>query len=142
MANDTQSEASFDLSSAFDTVFDFERELDGLTSVSVPKAADAMAEAFEQAGDRIERALSRAAKTGELDFENMATSILADLARIATSAALDQVFSGALGGVMQSAPVSINIAMPEGSDAGGIVAAQGQIAAALSQAVIAGSRWS
>ena len=39
--------------------------------------------AFEDAGERIEQALARAARTGEVNFENLVSSILADLARLA-----------------------------------------------------------
>jgi len=45
--------------------------------------ADAMAEAWEQAGRRIEDAMSRAALSGELDFRRMTDAILQDLARLA-----------------------------------------------------------
>lgn len=142
MANDRETGTVFDVSGAFDSLFDLERELEGFSSLTVPRAADAMAVTFEDAGDRIERALTRAAKSGELDFENLVTSILSDLARIAAGAVMDQMFSGAFGGASQAPPVSINIAMPEGSDAGSLLSAQGQIAAALGQAVLAGGRWS
>lgn len=142
MVTSPDPEVSFDLSTAFDDIFEFERELDALTGLAVPKAAEAMADAFETASDRIERALSRAAKTGEINFEAMVTNILADLARIAAGAVIEQAISGAFGGGAGTAPVSINIAMPEGSDAGSIVSAQGQIAAALGQAVLSGGRWS
>lgn len=141
MTNDTGQAEAFDLSSAFESVFDFEKELENLSGVTVPRTADAMAEAFEQAGGRIEDALSRAARTGQVDFENLVTSILADLARIAANAVFDQVAGGLFGGG-QSAPVSVNITMPEGADAGSIISAQGQIAAALGQAVLSGGRWS
>ena len=132
----------FDLSGALDDLFEFETTLKAVSDVEVPHAADAMALAFEDAGDRIEQALTRAARTGEVNFENLVSSILADLARLAANAVLDQVFLQARGGVAQAAPVAINVTMPEGSDAASLISAQGQIASALGQAIASGSRWS
>lgn len=132
----------FDLSEAMDGLNDFEASLKAVSDVEIPRAADAMAVAFEDAGERIEQALSRAARTGELNFENLVSSILADLARLAANAVLDQVFSHAMNGVVQAAPLAINVTMPEGSDPSGIASAQGQIASALGQAIASGARWS
>lgn len=141
MATDTGGEV-FDLSAAFDDVLSLEEGMQTLANVTVPQSADAMALAFEDAGQRIEAALMRAARTGEINFEGMITSILADLARIGVGAALDQVI-GAVGQSMGGgAPVSINIAVPEGATADSVFAAQGQIASVLGQAVQSGARWS
>ncbi|MAT34108.1 MAG: hypothetical protein CMK06_03010 [Ponticaulis sp.] len=141
MADET-SEPLIDLSSSLDDLFAFERQVTDLSEVGVPQAADAMADAFEQAGLRIEQALSRAARTGELNFESMITSVLADLARIGVGAVMDHAI-GSIGSAISGAPpVSINIAVPEGAGADSILSAQGQIAAALSQAVMSGARWS
>ena len=140
MATETTQE-TFDLSGALAQVVDFEQELDALATLAAPRAAEALAESFELAGDRIEKALSRTAKTGQIDFENMVTAILSDLARLAVSSAVEQTISG-MGGGMSSPPVSVNIAVSESSDASGIIAAQGQIASAIGQAVLSGGRWS
>lgn len=131
----------FDLSSTFEDLFDLEREMETLSGVTVPRTADAMADAFEAAGLRIEEALSRAAKTGEINFENLISSVLADLARLGVGAVLDQVI-GSIGGGVSAPPVAVNITMPEGSSADSIFAAQGQIAAAVSQVIASGARWS
>ena len=140
MATETTQE-TFDLSGALAQVVDFEQELDALATLAAPRAAEALAESFELAGDRIEKALSRTAKTGQIDFENMVTAILSDLARLAVSSAVEQTISG-MGGGMSSPPVSVNIAVSESTDASGIIAAQGQIASAIGQAVLSGGRWS
>lgn len=140
MATETTQE-TFDLSGALAQVVDFEQELDALATLAAPRAAEALAESFELAGDRIEKALSRTAKTGQIDFENMVTAILSDLARLAVSSAVEQTISG-MGGGMSSPPVSVNIAVSESRDASGIIAAQGQIASAIGQAVLSGGRWS
>ena len=140
MAEDTGAEP-FDLSGAFDELFDFEREMEMLSDVIVPRSADAMADAFEQAGERIEQALSRAAKTGEVNFEGLISSVLSDLARLGVGSVLDQVIGGIAGGA-SAPPVSVNITMPEGADVDTIFAAQGQIASSLSQLMASGARWS
>ncbi len=51
---------------------------------------EALAAAFEAAGQRIEAALAGAAHSGEADFRRMAEAILRDLARIAAEAILLQ----------------------------------------------------
>ncbi len=142
MNEDTDASASFDLSGAFEDLFDFERELEGFARLTAPKLADDFAGSFEAAGERIEQALVRAAKTGEVNFDALISGVLADMARIGAGAVLDQVFTGlgGLGGGMP--PVSVNLTMPEGSDVSSIMAAQGQIASAIGQAVMAGGRWS
>ena len=140
MADENQAEG-FDLSGAFDDLFDLEREMQNLTDVIVPKSADTMAEAFEQAGERIEAALAQAARTGEINFEGLITSVLSDLARLGVGAVLDQVIGG-VAGVSGAPPVSVNISMPEGADVDSIFAAQGQIASSLSQLLASGAHWS
>ena len=49
-------------------------------------AARALEEAFSTAGQNIEQVLKQAAQSGELDFQRMTRTILADLARILTEA--------------------------------------------------------
>ena len=131
----------FDLSRAFDDLFDLEREMETFSGVTVPRNAEAMADAFEAAGLRIEEALSKAARTGEINFENLISSVLADLARLGVGAVLDQMI-GSIGGGVSAPPVSVNINVPEGATSDGIFAAQGQIAAAVSQVIASGARGS
>jgi len=54
------------------------------------RAADDVAASFERAGQRIARALGRAAFDGELSFKRLAKTILEELAKVA----LDQVLGG------------------------------------------------
>lgn len=64
-----------------------ERAGDALTRLAdgpARQAADAMSDAFARAGDSIESALMRAARTGEFSFSAMTDAILRDLSRIAT----------------------------------------------------------
>ena len=72
---------------------EFERDLsaagDALRALSDGpgrEAAEALGTAFDGAGQRIEAALSQAARTGELDFRRMADGILRELARVAAEA--------------------------------------------------------
>jgi len=58
--------------------------LEALADGPAQHAADVMSAAFERAGQSIEGALSRAARSGELSFSAMADAILRDLSRIAT----------------------------------------------------------
>jgi len=101
------------------------------------EAADALEQAFGQAGARIEQTLARAARSGELDFSRMADSILRDLARIAAEAVASQI--GAAGG--QGQTVNVNMAVGAGADAGSIMASEGSIATSIARAASAGSRF-
>ena len=87
-------------------------------------------------------ALQRAARTGEMSFESLISTIASDLARLGAGAVIDQIVTGIGGALGAGPPVSINVTMPEGADAGSLISAQGQIASALSQAVLSGARWS
>jgi hypothetical protein len=139
----TDSETSlFDLSSAFEQMQAVETQLDDLAGVTAPQTGEALANAFETAGARIESALTRAARTGEINFEKMVTGILGELTRLAANAVFDQILPTGGGPATQPPPVSVTVNMPEGSDAASILSAQGQIAAALGQAVLSGGRWS
>ncbi|WP_421786021.1 phage tail tape measure C-terminal domain-containing protein [Hyphobacterium sp.] len=78
-----------------------ERAGDALTRLAdgpAREAADTMRDAFERAGQSIESALTRAARTGELSFSAMADAILRDLSRVATerfvTGPIDQLMSG------------------------------------------------
>ena len=113
--------------------------------------ADLAAKAFEAAGRRIEAALVKAAKTGELSFHDMAEAILKDLARIAIQQVLTGPLETALGGLGQgggaSAPQSpngathITLNVSGVSDASSFARSQGQISAALARAVSDGQRF-
>lgn len=63
------------------------------------QAADAIAENFARAGQRISTELARAARTGEFSFKSMVQSILNDLARIS----INKVIGGAIGGLFDQA---------------------------------------
>lgn len=56
--------------------------------------AEALEAAFQRTGASIERALSQAAKSGEVDFKRMAEAIIADIARITAEAILAQTSLG------------------------------------------------
>lgn len=100
------------------------------------EAANALERAFAQAGSRIEQSLSRAARSGELDFRGMANAVLADLARIAAEAVIAQ--SG-LAQVGQT--VNLNMSVGPGADAGSVVGAAGSIANAIAGAAARGARF-
>ena len=100
------------------------------------EAAAALERAFAQSGARIEQTLSRAARSGELDFRRMANAVLADLARIAAEAVIAQ--SG-LAQVGQT--VNLNMSVGPGADARSVVGAAGSIASAIAGAAARGSRF-
>ena len=102
-------------------------------------AAEALGTAFDQAGTRIEQALGRAARTGELDFSRMAESILSDFARIAAEALVSGIFSGGQGGAGQT--VNMNFNMGAGANASSVMASRGTIATALARTASAGGRF-
>lgn len=103
-------------------------------------AAEALGAAFDQAGTRIEQALGRAARTGELDFSRMAESILRDFARIAAEGLVSGIFSGG-GQSGNGQTVNMNFNMGAGANAGSVMASRGQIAAGLARAASAGGRF-
>ena len=98
------------------------------------EAASAIEQSFETAAARISEAMSGAARSGRLDFEDMADAILRDLTRIAAS----NVF-----GTGQSAPSqTINVTMASGGgDARSLFSSQNAIAAAITRAGAAGGRF-
>ena len=102
-------------------------------------AAEALGEPFDQAGTRIEQALGRAARTGELDFSRMAESILRDFARIAAEALVSGIFSGGQAG--QNQTVNMNFNMGAGANANSVMASRGAISTALARAASAGGRF-
>lgn len=98
------------------------------------EAAEALEQAFGQAGLNIEAALSQAARSGELDFSRMAQSVLADLARIAAEAAL------ANAGLRQGGQ-TLNFNIAPGADAGSVVGAKAEISKAVAKAAAMGARF-
>ena len=99
-------------------------------------AAEALEQAFGQAGQGIEQALSKAARSGELDFRAMAQSVLADLARIAAETAIARSGLSA-----PSRPVTVNLAVGQGADASAAAGARGELSRAVAQAVARGGRF-
>ena len=99
-------------------------------------AAQALEQAFGQAGQNIEQALSKAARSGELDFQAMARSVLADLARIAAETAI------ARNGLSAPAKsMTVNVAVGQGADTSGPAGARGELSRAVAQAVARGGRF-
>jgi hypothetical protein len=109
------------------------RALSELASGPGRQAADALAEAFGQAGERITHSLSQAARTGELDFQKMAEAILRDLARVAAEAL---ILRGSQG---NSVSASFNFA--SGADQNTALGQSGSIAALLARLVQGGGRF-
>tara|TARA_R110000803_G_scaffold117824_4_gene186285 strand:- start:1218 stop:1595 length:378 start_codon:yes stop_codon:yes gene_type:complete len=99
-------------------------------------AAEALEAAFGKAGERIEAVLGQAARSGELDFERMAESILRDLARVAAEAVV------ALGsGGSQGQAVNLNMNFAHGTDERSAMQSRGAIAATLARLVSNGGRF-
>lgn len=120
---------------------EFERELgaagDALRALSDGpgrEAAEALGAAFDGAGQRIEAALSQAARSGELDFQRMAEGILRELARVAAEAVIlrGQGSGGGVNATFNFAPGA------EGANAAGQVAG---VSALLARMVQAGGRF-
>jgi len=119
--------------------------LDSFANGPASDAANALADVFEQAGSRIADSLERAAKSGELSFNNLAESVLTDLARIAVNELITAPLQGALssltssiagGSSSKSSPVTVNLNM--GSSAGKTsvpAASSAQLASQVAQAL-------
>ncbi len=122
---------------------EFERDLDAagdalaaLADGPAQDAADAISRSFGQAGASIEAALAGAARTGELDFRNMAESILRDLARVAAEAVLTgDAVKASTGGV------TMNLNLGPGADANSVLSNRAAISTALARAASAGGRF-
>ena len=128
--------------------------LNSFADTDANKAADAAARAFELAGMRIEKALIKAAKTGELSFKDMAESILKDLATLAVTELITSPLQSLLGSIAggaggsagkpasaAAAPITITMNMSGVSDASGFSRSQGQISAAIARAVSNGQQF-
>jgi hypothetical protein len=109
--------------------------LDGLALQTGRDAADALEAAFAKAGERIEQSLARAARSGELDFERMAESILRDLARVAAEAL---ILSNGRGSAPASPAYTFNLNAPSDRGAG---LGRSALSAALMRLVSTGSRF-
>lgn len=119
--------------------------LDNFASGAGADAANALADVFEQAGERIAGSLERAAISGELSFNALAESVLSDLARMAVNefitaplqagvSALSASITGTASGVAAPVTVNLNMAQPSGKPAAP-PASGAQIAAQVAQAV-------
>ncbi|MEL6325016.1 MAG: phage tail tape measure C-terminal domain-containing protein [Pseudomonadota bacterium] len=101
------------------------------------EAADSLGRAFDAAGTRIEQALGRAARSGELNFARMAEAVVRDIARVATEA----VIAGRGGQGAGSPPVTFNLNLGQGADNQSVMSSRNTIAAALARTVSAGGRF-
>ncbi|MEM7766442.1 MAG: phage tail tape measure C-terminal domain-containing protein [Pseudomonadota bacterium] len=110
------------------------QRLQALADGPAREAAETIERRFAEAGSRIEAALSRAASSGQLDFERMAEAILRDLAQIAA----ESLFASR---ATTSPTVNLNLSGGQSADPRGLVASQGAISAALARAVSSGSRF-
>jgi len=121
--------------------------LDNFASGPGADAANALADVFEQAGERIAGSLERAAQSGELSFNSLAESVLSDLARIAVNelitaplqAGLSSLTSSIAGTATgKSSPVTVNLSMAQ--SAGKTTASQASGAQIASQVAAAVAR--
>jgi hypothetical protein len=109
---------------------------DALRSLSAgpaKEAADTLARAFDDAGDRIAGSLGQAARSGELDFRRMSDAILRDIARVAAEAL-----------ILRQAPgnsLSANFNFAPGTDDRGVMQESGAIAGLLARLVQGGGRF-
>ena len=101
------------------------------------QAADALAAAFGRAGSSIETTLGQAARSGELNFERMADSILRDLSRVTAEALTAMADLGGRDG--QS--VNLNMNFAPGTDERGALESQGAMSAVLARLVAGGGRY-
>lgn len=109
------------------------RALQELANGPGREAADALADGFGQAGERISQSLGQAARSGELDFSRMAEGILRDLARVAAEAL-----------VLRQAPgssVSASFNFAPGTDERSALGQSGAVAALLARMVQGGGRF-
>ncbi len=120
--------------------------LDAFANGPAKHAADVSAAAFEQAAERIAKALEGAAVSGELSFKDLAAAMSRDLAGLAINEFLLNPLQGLLGGLGGGAaaspnPVSVVMNIAGVSDAKSFQKSQGQIAASLSRAVSQGNKY-
>jgi len=121
---------------------DFEdsaRALQSFANSGASAAADDLASAFEAAGDRISNALESAARSGELSFNDLASSIAQDFTRFAVdefiTGPITSALTGALGGLtggiggVSSNNTTVNLNVASGNNVQGLQQSQGQISA-------------
>ncbi|MEL6413507.1 MAG: phage tail tape measure C-terminal domain-containing protein [Pseudomonadota bacterium] len=99
-------------------------------------AARALEEAFSTAGQNIEQVLKQAAQSGELDFQRMTRTILADLARILTEALLAQSGLNQVGQTF-----NLNMAFNDGARSNSGLSSAGSIATLIAAAAARGARY-
>ena len=110
--------------------------------------ADNMAKAFELAGNRISKALTSAAQSGELSFSSLAESVTRDLAGLAISELITSPLQQAIGGLGdailgggQKSSVNVNMNLSGVTSADSFARSQNQISASLARAVSDGQRF-
>ena len=119
--------------------------LDNFTNGPGAEAANALADVFEQAGERIAGSLERAAASGELSFNSLAESVLSDLARIAVTELITAPLQGAVSALTssvagtasgKSSPVTVNLNVPQtAGKSAGPQASSAQMASQIAQAI-------
>ena len=127
------------------TIDEAAQALEGFASGPGAEAANALADVFEQAGDRIARSLERAASSGELSFNALAESVLSDLASIAVTELITAPLQGAVSVLTssiagtasgKSSPVTVNLNLAQSAGkSGGPQASSAQMAAQIAQAI-------
>lgn len=103
-------------------------ELERSVTVAAEASARALEAAFSEAGASIEASLSRAARRGQLDFQQMAEAISRDLARLAAQS----LFSVPQAGPSQT--FNLNVSGAATGTARSVIANQGALQAALMRA--------
>ncbi|MDP3460968.1 MAG: phage tail tape measure C-terminal domain-containing protein [Hyphomonas sp.] len=109
------------------------RALGELANGPARQAADALAQAFGEAGERISLSLGQAAKSGELDFQKMAESILRDIARVTAEALILRQTPGN--------SVSASFSFAPGTEERSALGQSGAVAALLARLVQGGGRF-
>ncbi len=125
-----------------------EKALSDFAEGPAKDAADLAAQSFELAGERIAKALERAARTGEFSFRDMAAAISRDLAALAIQELIVEPLQAVLAGGGQSGgssqaanPLNIVMNITGVNDASGFQKSQGQISASLARAVAQGQKF-
>ena len=100
------------------------------------ETASTLSKIFAEAGQSIEASLAQAAKGGELEFRDMAESVLKDIARIVAESliAKDSVSNVNRG-------LTMNFNLPMGTDTASILSNRNTIATAVAQAASLGGRF-
>jgi ribose 5-phosphate isomerase RpiB len=109
------------------------RALEALANGPASAAADALATAFDAAGERISASLGEAARSGELDFKRMADAVLREIARVAAEAVVSRGQTGS--------GLSAHFNFTPGTDERAALAQGGALAALLARLVQGGGRF-